>query len=157
MPGKQKASSARFAEDTLIKTVAIKDEIPPKLAVLYYTVNIADPDHRLLFKRTFIKEQDILIVKHDFLSLPLAARGKRIGRRVLQFCLQHYLAMGVNKIMVHAALDDGGYEWTKAGFRATEPDEMEKILKHANRALTLPQYALVKRLYENYYGNIPRR
>jgi hypothetical protein len=143
------------AEDTIVKTITLKDEIPPKLAILYYTVNISDPDHRLIFKRTFIREQDSLTVKHDFLSLPLAARGKRIGRRVLQFCLQHYVAMNVNKIVIHAALDDGGYEWTKAGFRATEPEEMKKILDSANRSLMPVQYNLVKRLYDDYYLTNP--
>jgi hypothetical protein len=69
----------------------------------------------------------------------------------LQFCLQHYLDMGVTKIMVHAALEDGGYEWTKAGFRASRPGEMKKILNLAEQTLKPSQYSLVKRLYDDYY------
>lgn len=143
------------AEDRIIKIVSMDDGPPPKLTFQYYTVNAGSPEHGLVFSRTFTKDADVLVVTHDFLSLPKAARGKRTGRRVLQFCLQHYVDMHVTKVRVHAALEDGGYEWTKAGFRATDPDEMKKILGYAKQTLTSAQNNLVKRLYDDYYDNEP--
>jgi GNAT superfamily N-acetyltransferase len=143
------------AEDVIRRKIILNEEVPPKLVISYMTSNILDADHRLLFKRTFTKEVDAVHVKHDFLALPEAARGKRLGRKILQICLQHYLEMGVSKINVHAALETGGYEWTKAGFRATEPSEMAKILNDARSALTAAQFTLVEKLYDNYYGKEP--
>jgi len=144
-----------IAEDVIRRKIVLNDEVPPKLVISYITTNIMDADHRLLFKRTFTKEVDTVHVKHDFLALPEAARGKRLGRKILQICLQHYLEMGVSKINVHAALETGGYEWTKAGFRATDPAEMAKILNDARSALTAAQFTLVKKLYDDYYGKKP--
>jgi hypothetical protein len=56
-----------IAEETIVKNVKIVDEVPPKLVIQYFTANVADPDHRLLFSRTFTKERNKLIVKHDLL------------------------------------------------------------------------------------------
>jgi len=144
-----------ISEDVIQRNIVLKDEVPPRIEFIYITVNIADADHRLLFKRTFTKETDSLNVNHDFLSLPQAARGKRLGRKILQICLQRYLAMGVKKVNVHAALETGGYEWTKAGFRATRPIEMVKILSDAKLTLNAVQYSFVEALYNDYYGSNP--
>ena len=144
-----------IAEVPIQKKLTLIDGILPKLVIFINTNNIFEPDHRLIFKRSFIKDNDVITVKHDFLALPLAARGKRLGRKLLKTCLNYYLAVGVSKVNVHAAMEDGGYEWTKAGFRATDPEEMAKILIDSRQMLNGSQFALVEALYKAYYNNNP--
>lgn len=140
-----------LAQDLLVKNVLFQKQPSLKLVVEYYSKNYLDEDKRLLFKRTFIKSGDEIIVYHDFLVLPMIFRGQRIGRKVLAFCLQHYLSIDVKRIIVHAALENGSLEWAKAGFRATEKQEVYTILQDAEKQLKPVQFKIVKVLFDNYY------
>src|SRR6266567_9110930 len=82
-----------------------------ELSIQFYTDNVQDDALGLGFSRMFSIKNKELIVKHDFFRLPKKHRGKGIAKEVIKLCLQQYINMGVQKIMVHAALTDGGYTW----------------------------------------------
>jgi len=63
--------------------------------------------------------------------------------------------MGVDKIKVEAALDDGGYVWAKTLFAASVPEEVTAILTKASSEMHPAQFKFVKRIYDNYYGKHP--
>jgi hypothetical protein len=139
----------------LHKHVQCHDGPPSTLGIRYYSNNYKDPKSGLLFSRTFIKEASELLVIHDYLVLPEVSRGKKIGKKVLAACLQQYLNMSVSKIRVHAGLEDGGYVWAKAGFKAVSKAEVTLILKKAKQQLKTDEYQIVKAWYDDYYNNDP--
>lgn len=55
-------------------------------------------------------------VFHDFLELDRAYRGQGFSTAFSEFSEAYYKANGVRRVELHAALDDGGYVWAKAGY-----------------------------------------
>lgn len=128
---------------------------PETIIIQYYAEDHNDEVNGLALSRTLIKYNDELIAEHDFFVLPLSARKQGIGKKVLNYGLQQYLRLGVDKIRVYAALEDGGYVWAKASFTATEQSEVKIILDKAATELKPEQYKFVKRIYDNYYDKNP--
>lgn len=137
------------------KELAYFEEPPPMLIIQFYSQDEGDEQKGLALSRTFIRRDDELIVEHDFFRLPVIARQKGIGKKMLNLSLQQYLHLGVDKIVLEAALDDGGYVWAKAFFTATDPAEVKAILDEAEKSLTAGQFKFVKRVYDNYYSHSP--
>jgi hypothetical protein len=108
----------------------------------------------LVFARTFMRDPaGIIIVNHDYFRLPESARGQNKGKEVLGTCFDQYMNIGVSKITVHAALQDGGYVWARAGFRAIHKIEVEVILKEAENRLPQDEYNIAKVWYDDHYNN----
>jgi hypothetical protein len=133
------------------KLITLSNTHPPTIEIFFWTLDYADKDTGLTLARTFTWEDEELIVKHDFFRLPRVHRGKGIARQVFGSFLQQYVNMGVRKIRVHAALEDGGYVWARNFFTADSKEEVTKILNSAESALMPGQFKAVKRIYENYY------
>lgn len=129
---------------------------PPVLTFMLISKDYKDNITGLLFKRTFSRLGSILTVNHDYFVLPQIHRGKGIGKKMLGVCLEQYLKMGVQKIYVYAGLEDGGYVWARAGFRANKRSEVDVILKAAKSAkLGSDELAIVQGWYDDHYHNFP--
>jgi hypothetical protein len=129
---------------------------PPSLAIYFYSDDYNDMNSGLLFARTFTHyPAGTIVVSHDYFRLPASARGQKTGKNVLGVCFEQYQQIGISKIMVHAALQDGGYVWARAGFKATIQKEMEIILEVAERQLPTDEYNIAKSWYEDHYNNFP--
>jgi hypothetical protein len=89
-------------------------------------IEFFEADGPLKFKRLFFHQNDMKIVSHKYFSLPLAAQGKGLAKKILQASMEQYVNMALDKILVYAALEGGGYVWAKFGFVATDKDEVEK-------------------------------
>jgi GNAT superfamily N-acetyltransferase len=129
---------------------------PPELMITLMSKDFDDNITGLLFRRRFSRFGTILTVKHDFMVLPKKHRGKGIGKKVLAVCLEQYLKMGVEKIHVQAGLEDGGYVWARAGFRAKKRAEVDLILAAAKAAkFESDDLAIVQSWYDDHYNNFP--
>lgn len=128
---------------------------PPVLQFFFYSEDYENDIFGLLFKRTFTQTPAGLCVAHDYLVLPEAARGKGIGKKNLAACLDQYRKMNIQKILIHAGLQDGGYVWARAGFKAVNRSEVDKILLEAKTKLSNEEYDIVQAWYDDHYNNSP--
>ena len=119
------------------------------------TISISDANEELRFIRQFCNKNGLITVHHTWFELPLLFRGKTLSQYVLKESMQQYINMGLNKIEMVAALDNGGYVWAKYGFVATKRTEVTKILELAENQLTNVQFERVKAIYNRYYSNHP--
>lgn len=83
--------------------------------------------------RTFKRENNRLIVEHDYFELDEKYKGGGHAIRMLQASLAAYDRLGVNEIRVHANLDMGGYVWARNGFRANDPSMQRLVFKDSAR------------------------
>lgn len=81
--------------------------------------------------RTFRRENNRLIVEHDYFELDEKYKGGGHAIRMLQASLAAYDRLGVNEIHVHANLDMGGYVWARNGFRASDPATQRLVFKYS--------------------------
>ena len=135
---------------TTYKSVFLKDN-PTKVEIQFYSEDYRDETTGLALARTFTLTNTGPVVSHDFFRLPRVARRKGISKGILTALFQQYINIGVKKIFVHAALEDGGYVWATQHFMAVDPIEVEKILVRAQAELPKEQYTLAKRIFDNYY------
>jgi hypothetical protein len=141
------------AEGNLGQTVDMNDSPPPMMLIGLYATDSDDDKHDLVFERSFIKYPDALVVEHDYFNLPVAVRMQGLGIKVTSCCLKQYENMGVEKIRIHATLEDGGLIWAKFGFKAVNKIEVTTILNSAKKNLNATQFNLVERFYGAYYDN----
>lgn len=144
-----------LTEQELERQLSYEDGDPPTLTILMQSENWTDDNEGLAILRTFSQENGELIVKHNFFRLPALHRNKGIGKRILSLSLQQYECMNVNKILVDAALEDGGFVWAKAGFTAINKTEVDVILNASRLSLNDRQFSFVKRIYDRYYTSQP--
>jgi hypothetical protein len=136
---------------TIYKKVILEEGLPPAIEIQFFSDDYADENNGLALVRTFTWEDKNLVVKHEFFRLPRRVRRTGISKKILLPLMQQYINMGVRKILVHAALEDGGFVWAKQFFMATKVSEVNLILAHAKGDLTPLQYMMAKRIYDNYY------
>lgn len=144
-----------LTQASIEKELAYFEEPPPMVIIQFYSQDEGDDQTGLALSRTLIRRDDELIAEHDFFRIPAAARQQGVGKKMLELSLQQYLRLGVDKIVLEAALADGGYVWAKAFFTATDPTEVKVILDEAEKSLTPGQFKFVKRVYDNYYSLYP--
>jgi len=123
-----------FAEEPVAREITVTDP-PPLFKLEYKSNNYLDDDDGLQVSRIFSYDNGELNVYHEFMVLPAACRGQRLGSKVLSAFLEQYEKMGVKRIKVHAGLADGGAVWARVGFKATGKKEMERILQTAKTRL----------------------
>ncbi len=140
-----------------LTTVAINKELDlkeilPELLFQYFSDNYYDEKTGLAISRRFEQRLGVKVVHHVFFRLPEIHRNKGIARKIFRASLQQYVNIGVRKILVHAALEDGGYVWAKNFFTASDRNEMRAILNKCKDLLNGRDYNIVNRIYINYYG-----
>lgn len=55
-------------------------------------------------------------VSHEWLEMDPDYRGSGFGTKFVRQSEDFYISQGVSRVTVHAALEDGGYTWARAGF-----------------------------------------
>lgn len=68
-----------------------------------------------------------LQVKHGMFWVHERLRGQGAARRMMRAALPLYDRLGVARIEVHAALENGGYTWARLGFRAADPKAVREF------------------------------
>jgi hypothetical protein len=140
---------------TVYRKIIFENASPPKLEIQFYSSDYADPDAGIVLVRSFLKEGEGPIVKHEFFRLPKPFRNRGISKIVLTALFQQYVNIGARKILVHAALQDGGLVWAKQYFMATDKKEVDVILQTAGMQLPAAQYLISKAIYDDYYSKDP--
>jgi hypothetical protein len=82
-----------------------------------------------------------------------AIRGT--GLKILKTWFELYELMQVQHIEVNAGLEDGGYVWARAGFKATRRKDVDKILALAKLNLTPDRLRVIQAYYDDHYNNFP--
>lgn len=139
---------------TVAKEITLEDA-PPVMYFQYYSTDYDNAISGLALSRVFRLAPDGIAVEHEFFRLPQSSRGQGVAKLLFRASLQQYINMGVKRIYVHAALQDGGYVWARNFFTATDKTEVTAILDNAERNLPVPQFRAVKRIYDNYYSKDP--
>lgn len=137
------------------RQVVLTDGSPPKMEIQVYSADCNDENTGLTLWRTFTLGDKGPVVDHEFFRLPRIARGKGIFRKILLALFQQYVNIGASKILVHAALEDGGLAWANLNFMATDKAEVDKILAAAQAGLSPGQFRFVKLIYDKYYIQNP--
>jgi hypothetical protein len=140
---------------SITRVISYNDTEPFEFVIQYYSEDNNDDTYGLAFSRTFTNDKSNKIAVHDFFRIPHSFRRLGHGKTMINYCLQQYLNIGVDKIKVHAALADGGFVWARAHFTATEKKEVSLILALAKLTLGADDYARVKEIYNNYYTTEP--
>ncbi len=107
------------------KFIHLNNSTPPEIEIQYFTNDYDDEINGLALSRIFFWQNGELVVKHDYFRLPESSRGKGIAKQIFRSCLQQYINMDVKKILVHAALKDGGYAWARNYFAVTNQSEIK--------------------------------
>jgi hypothetical protein len=137
------------------KEVVYFESPPPTLVIQVYSEDEANDQTGLAFSQGIVKREDEMVAELDFLRIPILARHQGVAKQLLNICLQQYIFLGVDKIVLEAALTNGGLFWAKAFFTARNPKEVEIILADAEERLAPEKFKFVKRVYDNYYNQHP--
>ena len=133
----------------------ILDDGKPELEVQFFSANYRDANEGLALSRIFRLESSGPVVTHELLRLPAHFRKRGISKIILTAMFQQYVNVGVKKILVHAALADGGLVWAKQFFMAIDKTEVKAILDKARAALTPEQFRTVSVIFDHYYSQNP--
>jgi len=127
---------------------------PPQMVLEFEYVDGQVPNNSLFLRRVFsYNDLGELCVEHAHFYLPPSLRKKGIAKKVLSVSLKQYKQMGVKKIETFAALEDGGFVWAKAGFRAIHKPEVDTVLEKFFDQLEGSRFNQVKRIYDTHYEN----
>ena len=137
---------------SLSKEILLTEVPSTSVEIRYYSQDWNDKDKGLALVRTFTLENAKPVVDHEFFRLPRSHRRKGIARKALTALFQQYVNMGAKKILIFAALEDGGYVWATQYFMAVDPVEVTTILTRAQTELLPAEFNVVKRIYDHYYS-----
>jgi hypothetical protein len=126
-----------------------------KKLVLNYNNDADNIDDALVFVRQFSKISRSIVIEHKYCIIPKGFRGQGLIKPVFQESLQQYINCDARKIIVHAALSDGGYTWAKYGFRAIDREEMTVILHKARTVLDTKEFRDCEKIFYGYYTKNP--
>lgn len=83
------------------------------------------------FVREFVYEDRKLFVQHEVLDIESAHQGKGIADRFNAHAMAHYEALGVDRVLLSADWENGGYAWARQGFRiyGNEDEDRHQIIE----------------------------
>ena len=89
------------------------------------------------FSKTYVSSigDDIFEVSHELMKLDRSARGQGFSTAFSEFSEAWYKENGFTQIKVHAALENGGYTWARAGYTWDEaiPTTADRVKDRINR------------------------
>lgn len=128
---------------------------PPRITFLLLSEDAFNEQTGLSLARTFRRDGQRINVHHDYFTIPEQCRGRGTSKAILKTWLELYMQMNIQKISVHAALQDGGYVWARAGFKAVKQNEVDSILARAKTKLTPLEFTIIQSYYDDHYNNFP--
>jgi len=128
---------------------------PPRISFFFASQDAFNERTGVCLSRTFRWTAQGVNVHHDYFTIPEQYRHQGIGLKVLKTWFELYELMQVQHIQVHAALEDGGYVWARAGFKATRRKDVDKIIALAKLTLTPERLSVIQAYYDDHYNNFP--
>lgn len=145
-------------DEDKVKSVTINVDLDNDLTFYYCDKKFLEDHKELALCRIFTKDSEgKILVEHAYFQLPSIFQNKGIAKKILKESLKEYVNIGVESILIYAALDGGGYSWAKCGFVATNRWEVEVILDKALRStdITDEEKLIVQKIFNNYYSKAP--
>lgn len=93
--------------------------------------------------RTFYLDKKL--VYHDTFGLIESFQNRGISKKILAFLYDEYKKIGINKIELFAACENGGYTWAKYGFAATRQSVYDLLDKTKDENITNKLETLLKK------------
>jgi hypothetical protein len=128
---------------------------PPILSFFFASQDAFNESTGVCLCRTFRRTSLGIDVHHDYFTIPERYRHQGIGLKVLKAWFELYELMKVQRILLHATLEDGGYVWARAGFKATRREDVDKINALAKLSLSPERSRIVQAYYDDHYNNFP--
>ena len=89
--------------------------------------SMPDEDQFYMVK-TFIRDNDgQTIANHERIQLPQGAQSQGLNKKIFKDALELYKAEGIDKVLIDANVDVGGYAWFLYGFVPTDASQIDKI------------------------------
>lgn len=108
-----------------------ENDVQNRLMKLSFTGNYKNK--RVVLDRSIFIENNKLFATHDSFILPEEAQGKGFSKAIIKEFIKQYQATGVEKIVLYANKEVGGYVWAKYGFVATDKPQIITIINRAFR------------------------
>lgn len=89
--------------------------------------HILDPKGKVAgeFTRWIMNDNGSLVATHELLDISERHQGKGLADRFNARAITVYQELGVDRVVLDAALDLGGYAWARQGFRIHTGDNMD--------------------------------
>jgi GNAT superfamily N-acetyltransferase len=129
----------------------------PRISFFFASQDAFNERTGVCLSRTFRWTAEGVNVYHDYFTIPEQYRHQGIGRMVLKTWFELYERMKVQHIHLQATLEDGGYVWARAGFKATRRKDVDKILALAKLKLGPELFRVIKAYYDDHYNNFPEQ
>lgn len=100
-------------------------------------------------QRTFTWDNGDLTVYHDYFKLPDSAQGGGLGTAYIESSFDHYKKIGLRRVTVSAALDNGPYQWALMGFNWDKDRGGD-----TSRNSALANVQIHHKVLENYQANL---
>lgn len=100
--------------------------------------------------RKFYIENDVKIVKHDYLKLRDDVQGNGFTRELFKSLYEQYKNIGIQKIKVQANINVGGYAWARYGFAHQNRSDALNIFFRAKSLLTENEFSDFLTVFKKY-------
>lgn len=105
-------------------------------------------DNGFVLDRTFTKKDGVYEVHHNMFVIDKELQGKGISKSVFRALYKQYKNAGVDKMVVQANIDVGGYTWARYGFLA---DDKYEVIRGLGSKMTDKLKKEVVSFVESYY------
>lgn len=113
-------------------------------------------EHAGQFQRRFFVKDGELIVEHELLELEPEYRGSGFATEFNANAEDYYISRGFREIRVHAALENGGYTWARAGYDFTDGPRHELDGSRDNIKARIDRYIEAANAGQGSAGTVPR-
>lgn len=126
---REAAVRAQFEREYAGLTVKVDEVDARNTAVVIKGTVHNDAGHQVgIFTRAFYREGDEVTAYHSLLQLDKPVQGQGFAQAFNQHLTDWYRRSGVDRIMLHADVDVGGYAWARNGYDWVKPRDADVVL-----------------------------
>lgn len=126
---RQAAVKAQFEGEYAGLTVRVDEVVAHSDAVkVDGTIHLPDGRRVGMFTRAFYREADEVSAYHSLLELDRTVQGQGFADQFNRHLTDWYRRSGVDRIMLHADIDVGGYAWARNGYDFVKAKDADKVL-----------------------------